>query len=56
LAGVKHFKGELIDYIEEDGNKFLVVAVSGTSYRIPRQMVAKANLVYNIAGEIMEDR
>jgi ribosome maturation factor RimP len=55
LAGSKHYKGELIDYIDDNGNKFLVVAVSGTSYRIPRQMVAKANLVYKIAGEIMED-
>lgn len=54
LAGSKHFKGELIDFIENDGQKFLVVDVSGTSYRIPRQMVAKANRVYNITGEIME--
>ncbi|MBA4397053.1 MAG: ribosome maturation factor RimP [Syntrophus sp. (in: bacteria)] len=55
FAGSKHFKGELIDFIEDDGQQFLIVDVSGTSYRIPRQMVAKANRVYNSAGEIMED-
>jgi ribosome maturation factor RimP len=55
LAGIKHFRGELIDFIEDDGEKILVVDISGTSYRIPRQMVAKANRVYQIAGEIMED-
>jgi ribosome maturation factor RimP len=55
LAGSRHYKGNLVDFIDDNGNKFLVMAVSGTSYRIPRQMVAKANLVYKIAGEIMED-
>jgi ribosome maturation factor RimP len=55
LAGSKHYKGELIDYIEDNGDKCLVVGVSGTSCRIPRQVVAKANLVYKIAGESMED-
>jgi len=55
LAGSKHFKGVLVDFIEDNGEKILVVDVSGTPYRIPREMVAKANRVYNIAGEIMED-
>jgi ribosome maturation factor RimP len=55
LAGIKHFKGELIDFIEDDGKKILVVDVSGTYYRIPREMVAKANRVYQIEGETMED-
>jgi ribosome maturation factor RimP len=50
LAGIKHFKGELIDFIEEAGKNFLVVDVSGMIYRIPREMVSKAHLVYNIEG------
>ncbi len=55
LAGIKHFMGELIDFIEDDGKKFLVVDVSGATYRIPREMVSKAHLVYNIEGKKMED-
>ena len=48
VAGVKHIKGKLIEFIEVDGQKLLVVDVSETSYRIPRQMVVKAHLVYEI--------
>jgi ribosome maturation factor RimP len=48
LAGIRHFKGKLIDYVEEEGRKLLVVDVSGTAYRIPRQQVEKAHLVYEI--------
>jgi ribosome maturation factor RimP len=55
LAGIKHFKGELIDFIENDGKNCLVVDVSGITYRIPREMISKAHLVYNIEGNKMED-
>jgi ribosome maturation factor RimP len=48
MAGVKHFKGKLVEFIEVDGQKLLVLDVSGTSYRIPRHMVVKAHLVYEI--------
>ena len=48
VAGVKHIKGKLIEFSEADGQKLLVMDVSGTSYRIPRQMVVKAHLVYEI--------
>lgn len=48
MAGVKHFKGKLVEFLEVDGQKLLVVDVSGTSYRIPRHMVVKAHLVYEI--------
>jgi len=48
VAGVKHFKGKLVEFLEVDGQKLLVVDVSGTSYRIPRHMVVKAHLVYEI--------
>jgi ribosome maturation factor RimP len=46
LEGIRHFKGELLDFFEENGTKFLVVAVAGKSYRIPKEMVTKAHLVY----------
>lgn len=48
LAGVGHIKGLLADFVEEEGRKILIVDVSGTSYRIPREQVAKAHLVYEI--------
>ena len=48
VAGVKHFKGKLLDYIEEDEQKLLIVDISGTACRIPRRMVVKAFLVYKI--------
>jgi ribosome maturation factor RimP len=48
MAGVKHFKGKLVEFLEVDGQKLLVVDVSGTLYRIPRHMVVKAHLVYEI--------
>lgn len=55
LSGIRHFKGTLVDFLEEDGKKILVVEMSGTYYRIPRAMVLKANLTYNIEGKKMED-
>ena len=33
-----------MDYIEEDGRKFVLVEVAGKVYRIPRQDILKANL------------
>jgi len=54
LAGIRYFKGKLVDFLEEAGKKFLLVDVSGITYRIPREMVLKAHLVYDIEGKIME--
>lgn len=48
VAGIKHFRGRLVEFIEVDGQKLLIVDVSGTSYRIPRHMVVKAHLIYEI--------
>jgi ribosome maturation factor RimP len=48
LAGAKHLKGTLVAFSEEDGQQFLTVDVAGTSHRIPRALVFKANLVYEI--------
>jgi len=46
LDGVKNFHGRLNDYLDENGAKILIVDVSGKIYRIPRDMVVKAHLVY----------
>jgi ribosome maturation factor RimP len=46
LDGVKNFRGKLNDYLDENGAKILIVDVSGKIYRIPRDMVVKAHLVY----------
>jgi len=46
LDGVKNFHGKLNDYLDENGAKTLIVDVSGKIYRIPRDMVVKAHLVY----------
>ena len=46
LDGAKNFHGILTDYLDEDGKKTLIVDVSGKNYHIPRDVVVKANLVY----------
>jgi ribosome maturation factor RimP len=46
LDGVKNFHGILIDYLDEDGRKTLIVDISGKNYHIPRDLVVKAHLVY----------
>jgi ribosome maturation factor RimP len=46
LDGVKNFHGKLNDYLDENGEKTLIVDVSGKIYHIPRDMVVKAHLVY----------
>ncbi len=44
IEGSKNFHGILVDYVEEEGRKFVLVQVAGKVYRIPRQDVVKANL------------
>ncbi|MBN1363394.1 MAG: ribosome maturation factor RimP [Syntrophaceae bacterium] len=44
IEGSKNFHGILLDYIEEENRKFVLVEVLGKVYRIPRQDVIKANL------------
>ena len=46
IDGVKNFHGKLNGYLDENGAKILIVDVSGKIYRIPRDMVVKAHLVY----------
>ena len=48
IEGMKHFKGELLDYVEEGEEKLLVVRVGEKTYRIPRGAFVKANLEYEM--------
>jgi ribosome maturation factor RimP len=44
VEGVKNFHGHLVDLMEENGQKVVIVEVSGKNYRIPRAEIVKANL------------
>jgi len=44
IEGSKNFHGILVDYVEEEGRKFVLVQVTGKVCRIPRQDIIKANL------------
>jgi ribosome maturation factor RimP len=44
IEGIKNFHGILVDYIEEDGRKVVLIEIAGKVYRIPKQDVVKANL------------
>jgi ribosome maturation factor RimP len=44
IEGVKNFHGILVDFIEENGQKVVLVEFSGKQYRIPKAEIAKANL------------
>ena len=46
IDGRRHLCGELIDYVDEDGRKVLVMGETGKTYRIPREALLKANLEY----------
>ena len=44
IEGIKNFRGILSDYIEEAGQKLVLIDIAGKIYRIPRQDIVKANL------------
>jgi ribosome maturation factor RimP len=44
IDGIKNFHGVLLDYIEEKGEKVVLLEVSGKTYRIFRKDIIKANL------------
>lgn len=46
IEGIRNFQGKLVDYLDENGRKILIVDVAGRTYRIPRDLVAKAHLEY----------
>ena len=45
IEGIKNFRGILSNYIEEAGQKFILIDVSGKTYRIPKSEIVKTNLV-----------
>ncbi len=46
LEGIKNFRGRLVDFVEEDGRRYLAVEMAGKIHRIPKDLVVKANLEY----------
>jgi ribosome maturation factor RimP len=46
IDGVRNFHGILVDFVEENGQKVILVELSGKQYRIPRVEIIKANLAY----------
>ncbi len=48
FEGKRNFRGTLVDFIKDDNAKTLVVEEEGTRYHIPRELVAKANLEYEL--------
>jgi ribosome maturation factor RimP len=46
IDGIRNFRGELVDYLDENGGKILMIDIAGRTYRIPRDKVVKANLEY----------
>jgi len=52
VGGARHYKGVLCDYLPAEGRGMVVLEVAGESRSIPRELVLKANLVYD--GESSE--
>lgn len=46
IEGIRNFRGKLIDYLEEDGKRMLIVEMEGRTYRIPKEELTKARLEY----------
>jgi ribosome maturation factor RimP len=44
IEGVKNFHGHLVDFIDENGQKIVIIEISGKNYRIPQAEIVKANL------------
>ena len=44
IEGSKNFHGILLDYVEEAGQKLVLIDIAGKIHRIPKQDIAKANL------------
>ena len=44
IEGIKNFHGILLGYIEEAGQKLVLIEIAGKIHRIPKQDIAKANL------------
>ena len=47
IDGIRNFKGKLVDYLDDNDQKILVMDVEGKTYRIPKDLVVKAHLEYD---------
>ena len=45
IEGIRNFQGTLADYTEEDGRKVVRIDMADKRYSIPKDEIAKANLV-----------
>ncbi len=48
IEGSRNLRGTLEDFLEENGEKIIVLDIDGKRYRIPRAFVAKAHLEYEL--------
>ena len=46
IEGAKNFRGRLVGFLEEEGRKMVVLDVEGKIFRIPKEVLNKANLEY----------
>ncbi|MBW2598797.1 MAG: ribosome maturation factor RimP [Deltaproteobacteria bacterium] len=46
IEGKKNFRGRLVEFIDKEEEKIVVINVEGEVYNIPRSMIVKANLQY----------
>jgi ribosome maturation factor RimP len=51
IDGTKNFQGTLLDYIGEGGRKIACIDVGGKIINIPKNEIAKANLLDEMAME-----
>jgi len=48
IDGKRNFRGILVDYLQDETGRFLIIDSDGTLHRIRREIVSKANLEYEI--------
>ena len=46
IEGKKNFSGRLVEFVEKEGEKIVVINMEGKVYNIPRIMIVKTNLQY----------
>jgi ribosome maturation factor RimP len=47
IDGIRNFRGVLVDYVDKDGQKALLLEVEGKSCTIPRKAILNAHLEYD---------
>jgi ribosome maturation factor RimP len=48
IEGKRNFRGILVDYLQDEEGRYLIINSDGIFYRIRREIVSKANLEYEI--------